>query len=235
MALLDLDFFFFFFFAKKFFQNLPREMVFCSSCGNELPNDAKFCSGCGSVVAASAAASPATTTGAPANAGDLQTVTGAVRAYAADATTAEKEKRYGQQKFKLFETHSQRQEGITLDESLQRIENFSRHGVQVGHGIETTGSASADGATTTTSTTTSSSSAGRAGNQFGTGLGAGPAADAPRGVGLNPYATREVGGTAGQGTGSFGANSGPGARFLQGHQQREHQKRAVTEAKGGGK
>lgn len=53
---------------------------------------------------------------------DLTNTTQAVRSYAASASQAEKEKKYGQQKWGLFETNYQRNKGITTDESLQEIE-----------------------------------------------------------------------------------------------------------------
>jgi len=52
----------------------------------------------------------------------LTGTTQAVRSYAESATQAEKEKKYGQQKWGLFETNYQRNKGITTDESLKEIE-----------------------------------------------------------------------------------------------------------------
>jgi len=53
---------------------------------------------------------------------ELTGTTQAVRSYAASASQAEKEKKFGQQKWGLFETNYQRNKGITTDESLQEIE-----------------------------------------------------------------------------------------------------------------
>jgi len=63
-----------------------------------------------------------------ANEEDLTSVTSAVRSYTASASQSEKTKKYGQQKWGLFETNYQRNKGITTEESLQEIEDFAKSG-----------------------------------------------------------------------------------------------------------
>ena len=58
---------------------------------------------------------------------NLTTVTGAVRANLASASEEQKDKKYGQQKWGMFETHYQRTKGITTEQSLQEIEDFAKH------------------------------------------------------------------------------------------------------------
>ena len=58
-------------------------------------------------------------------------MTAAVRSYSAAAPQAEKEKKYGQQKWGLFETDYQRRKGITTEQSLQEIEQFCEGGGEV--------------------------------------------------------------------------------------------------------
>lgn len=56
---------------------------------------------------------------------DMSNTVDAVRNYANNASESEKNQKYGQQKWGLFETNYQRNKGITTDESLQEIEvNF---------------------------------------------------------------------------------------------------------------
>ena len=59
---------------------------------------------------------------------NLTSVTSAVRSYAASASTEERKKIWTT-KMGTFETNYQRNKGITTDESLQEIENFSQHGI----------------------------------------------------------------------------------------------------------
>jgi len=115
-------------------------MVFCSNCGISLPAGAKFCPSCGSKVAeAPAPATPPRDTSIAAQAeaagghsrSELRGVTSAVRDYSANASQAEKEKKYGQQKWGLFETDYQRRKGITTEQSLQEIEAFCDGGGEV--------------------------------------------------------------------------------------------------------
>ncbi len=55
---------------------------------------------------------------------ELTGTTQAVRSYVASAPQAEKEKKYNQQQWGLFETNYQRNKGITTDDSLNEIEVF---------------------------------------------------------------------------------------------------------------
>lgn len=108
-------------------------MPFCSGCGAK--NDGqKFCGECGKPVEAAPAtgvegAAKEYEANLPKNyttdksKDGVHQVTDAVRGYAAGASNKEKEAKYGQQKWGLFETNSQRVEGITTEQSLQRIEN----------------------------------------------------------------------------------------------------------------
>jgi len=117
-----------------------KEMVFCSNCGTSLSATAKFCPNCGTKVEAPAPAPATPPRGsvcaqAEANggysAGELRGVTNAVRDYSNNASQAEKEKKYGQQKWGLFETDYQRRKGITTEQSLQEIEAFCDGGGEV--------------------------------------------------------------------------------------------------------
>ena len=122
-------------------------MPFCSNCGTSLGDGARFCGNCG------AAAGGASGGGAP-SAEQLTGVTTAVREYAETAPSSVTEKKYGQQKWGLFETNYQREKGITTEQSLQEIESYCQQGYASGQQGELAGS------TRTTVTTTTYVSAG---------------------------------------------------------------------------
>lgn len=225
-------------------------MPFCTNCGSQLPPSSKFCPGCGTKV-------PTTTVTAKAaqfssanrspdsllapskqtqGQGSLTGTTQAVRTYIAGASEEEKEKKYGQQKWGLFETDYQRRKGITTEESLQEIEDFARNGVTVG-GTATRSTASATSAATAgysgsagytsagsygvaTAGTTQGFSQANVREVDGRG-GFGGAAGSPRGAG----GFGGVGGR-GQGTGTFGSGDqcDAGAKFFAQHQQNEARK-----------
>jgi len=109
-------------------------MVFCVNCGASLPAGAKFCPTCGTKAGGDAPA-PATPPRGSASSGpttsELRGVTSAVRNYTANASEEEKNKKYGQQKWGLFETDYQRRKGITTEQSLQEIEDFCENGGEV--------------------------------------------------------------------------------------------------------
>eukprot|EP01094_Clydonella_sp_ATCC50884_P022901 TRINITY_DN5364_c0_g1_i1.p2 TRINITY_DN5364_c0_g1~~TRINITY_DN5364_c0_g1_i1.p2 ORF type:complete len:228 (-),score=80.97 TRINITY_DN5364_c0_g1_i1:256-939(-) len=218
-------------------------MVFCSECGEQVPGGAKFCSGCGKPVAAGGSApkvgtpsaqaenilgGPVGGGGAAAMTSDTMTgVTGAVRSYAANASEEEKEKKYGQQKWGLFETNYQRNKKITTEESLQEIEEFCGGGGAVPGRMDGSGSAGGRGGSAGSAGSagygsssggggggfeihsSSSSSAGRAGG----GAGGGSA-----GFGSTQR------GTAGGGTQHFGPGGNAGDSFFSQHQQNEKKK-----------
>jgi hypothetical protein len=96
-------------------------MAYCSQCG-EILKAHNFCMRCGKN------SSPRLPND-PMKKEDLGEITSAVRGFVDAASDEKKEKREGQQKWKLFETHYQRTKGITLEESLLEIENFMEHGV----------------------------------------------------------------------------------------------------------
>jgi len=115
-------------------------MPFCVNCGTSLPAGAKFCPSCGTKAPGDAPAPstpPRNSTAAAYEAagghttGELRGVTSAVRDYTAHASQAEKDKKYGQQKWGLFETDYQRRKGITTEQSLQEIEAFCDGGGEV--------------------------------------------------------------------------------------------------------
>jgi len=118
-------------------------MPFCTNCGTRV-DGAKFCPNCGTKVADACepAAPPPCPRGAPApqrpsdmvsheKKEEMVGVTGAVRSYTANASAEEKERKYGQQKWGLFETDYQRRKGITTEQSLQEIEDFCANGGEV--------------------------------------------------------------------------------------------------------
>lgn len=223
-------------------------MPFCTNCGSQLPPSSKFCPGCGTKVPtttvtakaaqfSSANRSPdsllAPSTSSKQGQGSLTGTTQAVRTYIAGASEEEKEKKYGQQKWGLFETDYQRRKGITTEESLQEIEDFARNGVTVG-GSASRGSAPANSAaggaygTATTGSTRGFSQAnvrevdGRGG--FGGAAAGGPGS--PRGAGGFGGGSPRGPGGRGQGTGTFGSGdqSDAGARFFMQHQENEARK-----------
>jgi len=127
--------------AEEQTRNNPSGVVqstnFCAGCGAKKSTLHKFCPECGaSMPTGSGGGSDAPSTQSAiksyeANAPKSKTVdpalgvTGSVRAYTASASDAEKEKKYGQQKWGLFETNYQRTKGITTDQSLDEIDNFA--------------------------------------------------------------------------------------------------------------
>jgi len=79
--------------------------MFCVSCGAALEAGARFCGSCGEPVAGGSGAGqqqPRGETGGEVRPEDLTRVTGAVRDYVAGASTAEREKKYGQQQWGLL-------------------------------------------------------------------------------------------------------------------------------------
>lgn len=227
-------------------------MPFCTNCGSQLPPNSKFCPGCGTKVPTTAVAEKAAHYSsanrspddllAPSksnqNQGSLTGTTQAVRSYIASASEEEKEKKYGQQKWGLFETDYQRRKGITTEESLQEIEDFANNGVTVKVGGPQA-SSSSSAASYHTASTGSTPSGGYASETYGvsrTGTtqgfsqanmnevngrgGFGGAGGAAGGFGSTS------GGGRGQGTGTFG-NGGDcdaGARFFMQHQENEARK-----------
>lgn len=100
-----------------------RRMVYCPSCTKEISvaqctfgSEGLTCKVCGAKTQSNAAA-------------DEATITNAVRNYTANASVAEREKKYGQQKWGLFETNYQRKKGITTEDSLREIEAAARDGI----------------------------------------------------------------------------------------------------------
>ena len=225
-------------------------MPFCTNCGTQLPPSSKFCPGCGtkvpeSTVTAKAAQFSAANRSPDAllapskanqNQGSLTGTTQAVRSYIATASEEEKEKKYGQQKWGLFETDYQRRKGITTEESLQEIENFSRYGVAV----------SGNPSKTSSSATSSSSSYSAAGGSYGTATtgttrgfsqanlrevdgrgGFGSSSSSGSGA-AGRFGSSSAGSPRGrgQGTESFGSGDScdAGARFFMQHQENEARK-----------
>jgi len=117
-------------------------MPLCTNCGTRV-DGVKFCPNCGTKVAASEPEPPPPcprNPPAPQRPSDMVSreqkedmvgVTGAVRSYTANATPEERERKYGQQKWGLFETDYQRRKGITTEQSLQEIEDFCANGGEV--------------------------------------------------------------------------------------------------------
>jgi hypothetical protein len=163
---------------------------------------------------------------------ELTGTTQAVRSYAASAPQAEKEKKYGQQEWGLFETNYQRNKGITTDDSLKEIEvffplslspcqhhptlvlthytshsqDFSKHGVVPGGGV--LGGGGGRGA---------SGGGGGFGSAGGGGGGGGFGAGGAGGGG----GFGSAGGAGAQGSLPFGPGGDAGAAFFSQHQQKE--------------
>lgn len=137
---------------------------------------------------------------------ELTGTTQAVRSYAASAPQAEKEKKYGQQEWGLFETNYQRNKGITTDDSLKEIEDFSKHGVVPGGGV--LGGGGGRGA--------SGGGGGGFGSAGGGGGGGGFGAGGAGGGGFG-----SAGGAGAQGSLPFGPGGDAGAAFFSQHQQKE--------------
>ena len=91
-------------------------MVHCATCGKLSMSQTTFgvgglcCRKCGTKCSTESLGQ---------DAAGLTSVTSSVRNYAANASEEEKSKKYGQQKWGLFETNYQRNKGITTEESLQ--------------------------------------------------------------------------------------------------------------------
>lgn len=218
-------------------------MVFCTNCGTNLPAGAKFCPSCGTAVAAAVAPAPvardspppptpprnntvaaaAEAAGGPST-GELRGVTAAVRSYSAAAPQAEKEKKYGQQKWGLFETDYQRRKGITTEQSLQEIEAFCDGGGEVcaphpsarpGQGPFGGTAGPAGGAGAAAGTTGPQSP-----RRFGPGAGgAGAGAGAGAGGAARGATSSGVGGSGS--SIKFGPGGDAGADFFAQHQARE--------------
>lgn len=145
--------------------------VNCGQCGGITFSDAKFCSHCGKEQTFTAGQPGLTQAVRDASAGD------------------DGEKKYGQQKWGLFETNSQRARGISTEQSLQELDSAVQHGVVVRQGgpkkfVEVT------------------SSGGGAG-----GAGAGGAAAGGSG-GMGNFGSRPAGGgVAAGGVGNFGSST----------------------------
>eukprot|EP01089_Gocevia_fonbrunei_P022285 TRINITY_DN8960_c0_g1_i1.p1 TRINITY_DN8960_c0_g1~~TRINITY_DN8960_c0_g1_i1.p1 ORF type:complete len:188 (+),score=75.62 TRINITY_DN8960_c0_g1_i1:3-566(+) len=150
---------------------------------------------------------------------ELRGVTGAIRDYSNNASQAEKDKKTGQQQWGLFETNYQRNKGITTDQSLDEIEDFSKNGLsyQAGGGRNTAGSAGSQSSSSFGGSAGSSSS-----GSSTSGGGFGPGGSS--GGGFGPGGATGTSGVAGGGTGRFPEGSGAGAAFFSQHQQRENAK-----------
>eukprot|EP00727_Mastigamoeba_balamuthi_P007064 m51a1_g2979 hypothetical protein (196) ;mRNA; f:717412-718258 len=181
-------------------------MVFCHQCGTKCEDSARFCPSCGTTL--------------PAQAEALTSVTSAVRNYAASASQEERDKKYGQQQWGLFETDSQRRRNITTEQSLQEIEDFSRNGVTMPpSGVDTVHGAGSRGpALPPRDAAGSAGSAGQYGSAAGGPGGAGGFGSAGNGSAAE-FDSR--GRAAGSGTGSFPTGANTGASFFAQHQQRE--------------
>jgi hypothetical protein len=92
--------------------------VVCQECGGKSFSDARFCSHCGKTMTATVG-----------QAG----LTDAVR----EVSKGDQGEKYGQQKWGLFETNSQRNRGISTETSLQEIDDAVQHGVVVRKGAPT--------------------------------------------------------------------------------------------------
>ena len=160
---------------------------------------------------------------------ELRGVTSAVRTYTANASQAEKEKKYGQQKWGLFETDYQRRKGITTEQSLQEIEEFCAGGgvVCAPHPSAKPGDGPFGGAPARNgaagSGAASSTGGGLNPSKFGPGSagGAGGGSTTPRG-GAGGQAGRTSSGVGGSGsTVRFTPTGDAGADFFAQHQARE--------------
>jgi len=139
---------------------------------------------------------------------ELSGVTSGVRAYTAAASEEEKEKKYGQQKWGLFETNYQRTKGITTEQSLQEIEAAVNGGVPVNTNVH---KKVGEGSTLTSGTAgtfgTASLSSGAAGGSIGGGSSGGSGVSSGGG------------GTVGGSTSKFG-KSGGGSSFVSGSEEK---------------
>jgi len=223
-------------------QGQHSRQVFCQECGHNV-GDAKFCGECGTKIASSTPAAASSTMAAAKetfqdpHAGQHggekllggntkgSGIVGAVRQYTADATTAEKEKKYGQQKWGLFETNYQRTKGITTEQSLQELENAATHGVSytVKSGSSSGGTAGSDG-----SSSSSSSGGGGSSSPGGSFGGSSSSSSAGGAAGqLNPgkFGSSTGGAAANiKGTASFGQGGSMADKFLAGHLAKEKAK-----------
>ena len=157
---------------------------------------------------------------------ELRGVTSAVRTYTANASQAEKEKKYGQQKWGLFETDYQRRKGITTEQSLQEIEEFCAGGGEVcaPHPSAKPGDGPFGGMPARNGTAGSSASSSTGGG------GLNPSRFGPGGASASGGSTTPRGGQAGRtssgvgGSGStvrFAPTSDAGADYFAQHQARE--------------
>ena len=216
-------------------------MVFCTNCGTSLPAGAKFCPSCGTAVAAPAqapvrgespppptpprnntVAAAAEAAGGPSTS-ELRGVTAAVRSYSANAPQAEKEKKYGQQKWGLFETDYQRRKGITTEQSLQEIEQFCEGGGEVCAPHPTAKPGQGPFGGTASPASASASTGPQSPRRFGPGAG-GPGAGGPGAAAGGPGAARGATSSGVGGSGSsikFGPSGDAGADFFAQHQARE--------------
>mmetsp|Transcript_19145 Transcript_19145/g.29987 ORF Transcript_19145/g.29987 Transcript_19145/m.29987 type:complete len:209 (-) Transcript_19145:108-734(-) len=167
--------------------------------------------------------------------GSLQGTCDAVRNYQNNASTAEKEKKYNQQKWGLFETNYQREKGITTEQSLQEIEEFAAGGGKT-QGIDSSGGNRYGGSSGGAGGYGGSS--GGAGGYGGSSGGAGGYGGSSGGGGFGPggssggygggssggFGGASRSGGAGGGTGKFGPSGAGGADFFQQHQQKESAK-----------
>eukprot|EP01105_Mastigella_eilhardi_P013146 TRINITY_DN298_c3_g1_i1.p1 TRINITY_DN298_c3_g1~~TRINITY_DN298_c3_g1_i1.p1 ORF type:complete len:216 (-),score=56.87 TRINITY_DN298_c3_g1_i1:90-737(-) len=200
-------------------------MVFCAQCG-EIVNG-KFCSKCGAPVGGGGATPPPcpprNSSGQPQEE-QLTGVTSAVRDYAAHASTEEKEKKYGQQKWGLFETNYQRNKGISTDQSLQEIEDFAHHGVTVSSSSTASPTGAQRGGAAGGAGAGAAGAHGGSGGGFGSGSDSGSAGGFGASGGAGGAGAGAGAGRA-QGTLNFGSNAGDaGARFFQQHQQTQASK-----------
>lgn len=132
-------------------------------------------------------------------------MTGAVRDYVASAPAAERERRYGQQQWGLFETDYQRRKGISTEESLQEIEDFAAHGARPPPAPRPSAGPGAAVQQQQQQSPSSSSGGGLSAGRFGGGgVASGPAARTDR-----------------FGPGGAGGGADAGASFFAQHQQRE--------------
>jgi uncharacterized membrane protein YgcG len=220
-------------------------MPFCSKCGTRAEDGALFCGTCGERIVVVAAATT-TTAAAPAgvpSAQELTGVTSAVREYAAHAPPAEKDRKYGQQQWGLFETDYQRRKGdhnikkkirkkfenthtrtltrathctgITTDQSLDEIEDFAHHGprAQPAAGRPPGATAAVEGGAPPLNA-----------GSFGPG-GAGSGADGGgSGGGGGGSGGAGAARRAGAGTGSMPTGGNAGAHFFEQHKAKEQAK-----------
>ncbi|KAL6045900.1 Immunoglobulin like and fibronectin type III domain containing 1, tandem duplicate 1 [Balamuthia mandrillaris] len=174
---------------------------FQCNCGAQVFSDQSFCPHCGAKLGVS----------------NLSQVPDAIRSAVNRTSPKDQEKKYGQQEWRLFETNYQRNKGISLDESLQEIENASKYGVPV-----RTGGGAAGAAGSTSSSSTSFGAGGGGGAGFGAGgAGGGGASFGPGGAGGAGGVGFGRSGGAGAGTGKFDERTDAGAAFFNQHQVKE--------------